>query len=107
MHQSPVLAFPAHSADIPLCRTPHTPRHRYHTQMTTTPHPASPRQGFLSRRLEGWRLRHQLPFNFWIHMVGIPLALLVAPLLLVLLPWEQWYWWVGAFVVGYVLQWIG
>src|SRR3954466_9213449 len=62
---------------------------------------------FLKRRLEGWRLRHQLPFNFWIHLVGIPLALLVPPLLLVLLPWDQWYWAAACFVAGYLLQWVG
>jgi uncharacterized membrane protein YGL010W len=59
---------------------------------------------FLKRRLEGWRLRHQLPFNFWIHLIGIPLALLVAPILLY---FYDWYWGVGAFVAGYLLQWIG
>ena len=58
---------------------------------------------FLARRLEGWRLRHQLPFNFWIHMVGIPLAV-SGVVLLFFLPW---YWGVGAFVGGYLLQWIG
>ena len=29
---------------------------------------------FLKRRLEGWRLRHQLPINFWLHMIGIPMV---------------------------------
>jgi hypothetical protein len=74
--------------------------------MTTTPNPpaAPPRHGFLRRRLEGWLLRHQLPFNFWIHMIGIPLAWLVAPVLLFV---TDWYWAVAAFVVGYFLQWIG
>src|SRR5277367_5137389 len=63
-----------------------------------------PLRRFLRRRLEGWRLRHQLPFNFWIHMLGIPMALLAAPVLLVAF---EWYWGVGAFVLGYLLQWIG
>src|SRR4030081_1050511 len=58
---------------------------------------------FLRRRLEGWKLRHQLPFNFWIHLIGIPLALLVAPVLLLV----AWYWALAAFVLGYLLQWIG
>jgi hypothetical protein len=49
-------------------------------------------------------LRHQLPFNFWIHLIGIPLALLVAPLMLFFL---DWYWALAAFVLGYFLQWIG
>ncbi len=60
--------------------------------------------GFLRRRLEGWRLRHQLPFNFWIHMIGIPLALIVAPLSLLVL---EWPWALGLFVSGYLLQWLG
>ena len=63
-----------------------------------------PLLAFLRRRLEGWRLRHQLPFNFYIHLLGIPLALLVAPVLLFFVPW---YWAVAAFVVGYLLQWVG
>ena len=62
------------------------------------------RDGFLRRRLEGWRLRHQLPFNFWIHMVGIPLALVVAPLSFLVLDWP---WALGLFVLGYLLQWVG
>jgi hypothetical protein len=59
---------------------------------------------FLRKRLEGWRMRHRLPFNFWVHMIGIPLALLVAPILLFFL---DWYWALGAFVLGYFLQWVG
>lgn len=58
---------------------------------------------FLRRRLRGWRLRHQLPLNFALHMVGIPLAV-TGVFLLFFLPW---YWGVGAFVLGYLLQWIG
>jgi hypothetical protein len=66
--------------------------------------PAPPKVRFLRRRLEGWRLRHQLPFSFWLHMVGIPMALIAAPVSLIFLPW---YWALGLFVVGYLLQWIG
>jgi hypothetical protein len=62
-----------------------------------------PPSGFLRRRLEGWRLRHQLPFNFWIHLIGIPLSWLVAPVLL----FFWWPWALAVFVLGYVLQWIG
>jgi hypothetical protein len=58
---------------------------------------------FLKRRWQGWRLRHQLLFNFAIHLIGIPLA--VAGV--VLLFFVPWYWGVGAFVLGYVLQYIG
>src|SRR5262245_46500583 len=73
---------------------------------TTSPQTGEqpPRQGFVRRRLEGWTLRHQLPFNFWIHMIGIPMALLIAPVLLIV---ADWYWALAAFVVGYLLQWIG
>jgi hypothetical protein len=73
----------------------------------TTDSPAPPTRGplrtFLRRRLEGWMLRHQLPFNFWIHMLGIPIAYGG----LVLLFFLPWYWGVGAFVLGFVLQWVG
>ena len=58
---------------------------------------------FLYRRWQGWRLRHQLPFNFAIHLIGIPLAV-SGVILLFFLPW---YWGVGAIVLGYLLQWIG
>jgi hypothetical protein len=71
---------------------------------TVTPAPRRrPVLRFLSRRWKGWRLRHQLPFNFAIHMLGIPLA--VAGV--VLLFFQPWYWGVGALVLGYLLQWIG
>jgi hypothetical protein len=60
--------------------------------------------GFLARRLHNWRLRHQLPFNFWIHMVGIPLAYPVTIAFLVL---QMWWWALGAFVLGFFLQWVG
>ncbi len=58
---------------------------------------------FLRRRLQGWRLRHRLPFNFYIHLIGIPLA--VGGLFALFL--VDWYWGVGAMVLGYLLQWIG
>ena len=51
-----------------------------------------------------WKLRpYQLPFNFWIHMFGIPLAYGG----LVTLFFLPWYWGVGLFVLGFLLQWIG
>ncbi|MGF1579951.1 MAG: Mpo1-like protein [Gemmataceae bacterium] len=56
--------------------------------------------------LRNWLERHQHPFNFWIHLVGIPLALgsLVA---VFVLPWDYWYWPTATFLVGYLLQYIG
>jgi len=58
---------------------------------------------FAGNARRNWLLRHQNPFNFWIHMIGIPLAVAGIPLLFL----APWYWGVGAIVVGYVLQWIG
>ena len=43
------------------------------TTPTTAPR-GRPVLRFLKRRLEGWRLRHQLPINFALHMIGIPMA---------------------------------
>ena len=58
---------------------------------------------FIKRRLGNWMLRHQLPFNFAIHRVGIPVAVAGIPLLFL----YEWYWGVGALFVGYLLQFIG
>ena len=57
----------------------------------------------LRRWLSNWLERHQRPFNRAIHAVGVPLTLAGVVLLFVL----PWYWGVGAFVAGYLLQWIG
>lgn len=58
---------------------------------------------FAARARHNWLLRHQNGFNFAIHMVGIPLAFAGVPLLFL----AEWYWSVGAIVVGYLLQWVG
>jgi len=50
--------------------------------------------------LRNWLARHRHPFNFWIHLVGIPLALLGVMLLVA----QEWYWGLAALVVGYLLQ---
>jgi hypothetical protein len=65
--------------------------------------PRRPLLSFLRRRLQGWRLRHQVPFNFAIHMIGIPLAVAGVAMLFFL----PRYWGISAFVLGYVLQYIG
>jgi uncharacterized membrane protein YGL010W len=58
---------------------------------------------FLRKVLRNWRERHRHPFNFAIHLIGIPMAVTGVLLLFFL----DWYWGVGAFVLGYLLQWIG
>ena len=60
---------------------------------------------FARRAGRNWLERHQHPFSFWIHMIGIPMTV-VGIVLLFLYP-SEWYWGVGAFVLGYVLQFIG
>jgi hypothetical protein len=68
----------------------------------------NPNGGLLRRRplrriIRNWRERHRHPFNFWIHMLGIPLAVLGV----VLLFFVPWYWALAAFVLGYVFQYLG
>jgi len=58
---------------------------------------------FAKRARHNWLTRHQNAFNFWIHMLGIPLAFAGIPLLFV----ADWEWGVGALIGGYLLQWIG
>ncbi len=70
---------------------------------TTTSAPRRPVLRFLRKRYQGWRERHQLPFNFALHLVGIPLAL-AGVVLLFLAPW---YWGAAALVLGYLLQYVG
>ena len=55
------------------------------------------------RALANWRARHQHPWNFGLHLVGIPFTLVGLVLLFIL----EWYWGVGLFVLGYVLQFMG
>ena len=81
----------------------------YTAAMSNTP--SSQRKNFPILRAIGrfargavanWLQRHQLPFNFWLHMVGIPLALTG----FVVVFFEPW-WGLAAIVVGYLLQYIG
>jgi hypothetical protein len=58
---------------------------------------------FAGRARRNWLVRHQNAFNFWIHLIGIPLAVAGIPLLFV----AEWYWGVGVIVAGYFLQWVG
>jgi hypothetical protein len=58
---------------------------------------------FVIKRLRNWRERHQHPFNFTIHLIGIPLTV-VGVVLLFLYPW---FYGVGVFILGYALQFLG
>jgi hypothetical protein len=72
--------------------------------MATTQSSADPlRRRPLRRILRNWRQRHRHPFNFWIHLIGIPLAVVGVVLLFV----TDWYWGILALVVGYALQFWG
>ncbi|CAN5617564.1 hypothetical protein BH11PLA2_BH11PLA2_19150 [soil metagenome] len=50
-----------------------------------------------------WLLRHQTAFSYWIHMLGIPLALAG----LIAFVFVDWPYALAAFLTGYLLQWIG
>ncbi len=76
------------------------------TQQTPTQKPDPLAHRPVRRFLRNWRERHQHPFNFAIHLLGIPLAF-AGVILLFTLPWSQWYWGAGAFLLGYLLQYIG
>lgn len=57
-----------------------------------------------------WLERHQSPLSFWLHVVGIPLAVaggLLGLYQLACWQWEVWYRPIAMIVGGYVLQWIG
>jgi hypothetical protein len=62
----------------------------------------------LRRVLTNWRERHRDPFNFAIHLVGIPVAVVGLVLLCIGWLWDvPWYWGLGGLVLGYLLQWLG
>ncbi|MGE3807999.1 MAG: DUF962 domain-containing protein [Gemmataceae bacterium] len=63
----------------------------------------SKQRGPLRRILKNWRKRHRHPFNFWIHLIGIPLAVAGVGLLC----FGEWRWGLAGFVLGYFLQWLG
>lgn len=58
---------------------------------------------FAAHARRNWLLRHQHPFNFGVHLLGIPVALTG----LVLFFFVPWYWALGTVAVGYLLQWVG
>jgi hypothetical protein len=57
----------------------------------------------MRKALANWLERHRHPFNFAIHLFGIPIAVAGVVLLFI---WP-WWWGVGGLVLGYLLQWIG
>lgn len=68
--------------------------------MTTrqlVPSPSGPRV------LRGWLERHQHPFSFYLHLVGIPMTLMALPLGLR----RRWGRAVGLLGGGYTLQFLG
>lgn len=57
----------------------------------------------MKRILRNWLERHQHPFSFAIHMIGIPMTVIAIGFWI-----AGWFWWgVGLFVGGYALQFIG
>lgn len=59
----------------------------------------------IQRFLTNYLPRHRNPINQILHLLGVPLSFIVAPVLAVL-GWA-WYWHVGSFVFGYLLQFAG
>ncbi len=60
--------------------------------------------------LTNWKLRHQNPISFALHMVGIPLTIAAVVLAIVQLVDARWdLWWrpTVLLVAGYALQWVG
>ncbi len=51
-----------------------------------------------------WLGRHKNPTSYALHMVGIPACFIAAPVLLI---WHLWWWALGCFVGGYILQFLG
>ncbi|MEK6642430.1 MAG: Mpo1-like protein [Planctomycetota bacterium] len=60
--------------------------------------------------IKNWLERHQHPVSFWLHMVGIPLAvggLILGGVQLIQWRWDLWWRPTILIFVGYLLQWIG
>jgi uncharacterized membrane protein YGL010W len=55
------------------------------------------------RLLRAWLARHQHPFSFYLHLVGIPMTLLAVPKLF----GHQWRAAASLFGGGYTLQFLG
>lgn len=60
--------------------------------------------------LSNWLERHQHPFSFWLHMIGIPLtilALILGGYQLAIWRWDLWWRPTALLAGGYLLQWLG
>ena len=75
----------------------------FRQDLAANPTPGRPIRRLLRKAMRNWLERHQHPFNFAIHLLGIPLAVSGLFLLFVL----PWYWGLAAFVLGYLLQYAG
>jgi hypothetical protein len=58
----------------------------------------------LTKAYENWKSRHLNAVSFWLHMAGIPACFVAAPIMLIL---QQWWWALGLFVGGYIVQFVG
>lgn len=59
---------------------------------------------------ERYLQRHCHPVSRWLHLIGVPLALVAVGLFIAYAitgRWERWCWPVVLLAVGYLLQWIG
>ena len=54
--------------------------------------------------ISNWRKRHRNTTNFWLHMLGIPMCFVAAPVLLI---FQQYCLAATMFVAGYAVQFIG
>src|SRR3954454_9467795 len=86
---------------------PRSPFFISHPELTKislmTTDPSFLRRRPLRRFLRHWLERHQHPFNFGIHLIGIPLAFAGLTMFFTI----PWPWALAAFLSGYALQWTG
>ena len=59
----------------------------------------------IRRFLDNYLRRHRNPINQALHLVGVPLSFIVAPVAAI--AGAAWHWHVGCFVLGYLLQFSG
>ncbi len=59
----------------------------------------------IRRFLDNYLPRHRNRINQALHLVGVPLSFIVAPVAAI--AGAAWYWHAGCFVIGYLLQFAG